>query len=215
VRNFGTRRTALALAVGAACATTAAAHAQLPVAAPDVPTLPDVGGVVPGVVDDALGRVIDGGGVLPDTTLDQLLQVFVLDGGGVPVPAAGGAPIIDTAAPAVRWTVAGRLPGIRRTGVLRVRITSSEPSVVAVNGAITPGRALKGRRSAHSRKLIRLPGTALVFRRAGTLRLIVKLGRPARRRLATARDAQIRIAMVAADVQRNQISRVQKRTIRR
>ena len=75
-------------------------------------------------------------------------------------------------------------------------------------GAKTP----KGK---HSRALIKFGPTPLAFRQAGKLQITVKLGLNARRTLARSRNARIGVAMVAADVRRNQTSTYVKKAINR
>lgn len=181
-----------------------------------------VGGTVGGVV----GTVLDGagGGTLPTDALDQLLATLGLGGPGANgVNGANGAPasgvlggVIDAAAPDVKIQALSKLRQIHKTGNLKLQVSSSEIGIVAVSGAIRPGTAVAAKKAkkttakksavTHSRALIKFPAAVLAFRQPGSLVVTVKLGKEARRTLGRSRDARLSVAVIAADVLRNQMS---------
>jgi hypothetical protein len=130
---------------------------------------------------------------------------------------ANGNPIADTVAPKLKFKILSRLRAAARTGRLRLRVTSSETSVVAFNGLLRPGKGRRvHRRALHvSHKLIRTKATLMVFKRAGALTVTVKLTRSARRTLARTTAARISLQAWAADLARNQARKNVKRSIRR
>lgn len=208
-----------------------------------------VGGVVTGVqdtvtgtVDSVLGGVLEDGskGVLPTTTLDSLLGTLGLSnagGGGSGGSGGGGSTggivtpggvsngnVLDAAAPEPAFKILSTLRQVHRTGSLRIQVTTNEPGIVAVGGAIRPGFAVKkkaakkkARTSAarHDRRLIKFPAAVLAYRKAGTLTMTVKLGKAARRTLGKSRDARVSFAVIAADVVRNQASSYEKVRVKR
>lgn len=203
------------------------------------------GGVLSGVqqtVTGTVGSALDGvlGGStaqpLPAATLDQLLAALGLtagpagqqtaDGHGAgTVAAPSGTPlqggVVDAAAPEPTFTVLTTLRRIHKTGSLKLRVTSNEPGIVAVGGAIRPGAAVKkaGKRKTravkHDRRLIKFPAAVLAYRKAGSLTMTIKLGKPARRTLGASRNGRISLAVIAADVYRNQASGYEKRKLKR
>jgi hypothetical protein len=205
-----------------------------------------VGGIVTGVestvtgtVDSALGDVLGGvtGGLLPGTTLDQLLGTLGLtavpgaDGVGSILVFANGQPVVpgapavvDIAAPEPKVRVLSRLRQVHKTGSLRLQITSNEAGVMAVGGAVRPGLAVKSKKATkkaraaavkHSRALIKFPAAILAFRKPGSLTMTVKVGKQARQALGRSRDGRISLAVIAADVYRNQTATNVKRKLSR
>lgn len=171
----------------------------------------------------ALGQILgpsaggggDAGGLLPADALESLLLTL-----GIPTvkaPAPGEPVVIDARAPGV--TVKLRTTKLRNTGRdgrLKLLVTSDEPGVVMLRSAIRPGKARARRfKESHSRKLIRVPAVTLGFKRAGSLKVTIKLSRGARRTLNRARDMRMSVAMVAADAAQNQeATRVKRRLTR-
>jgi hypothetical protein len=227
------------LATAGALALVPAAHAQLPRPLPATGGAVDqvtglVGGLAPAApapVGDALDQLLAGG--LPSLspgTLDGLLGTL-----GVPASLGGnraGAPgtalpagtvvgaangVVDGRAPTAGVTVLSHLRVVRRTGRMVVRVTSSEPSVVALAGTVRPGMRLRryGRTKTGFRKTIKVKRALLAFRRAGALRVTISLSRSAQKRLGQARDARMSLAVYAVDVARNQVSRSVKRHVKR
>src|SRR4051794_8565470 len=202
------------LALAGALALVPAAQAQLPLPLPGAGGAVDqvtglVGGLAPAApapVQDALDQLLAGG--LP--TLDP----GALDGllGSLGLPAANGnragAPgialpagtvvgatngVVDGRAPTATVTVLSHLRVVRRTGRMVVRVTSSEPSVVALAGTLRPGmrRRRYGRTGTGFRSPVKVKRALLAFRRAGALRVTISLSRSVQKRLGQARDARL------------------------
>jgi hypothetical protein len=200
-------------------------------------TTGDVGGIVeggtaalPGDVQQAVGEVLGGGlGQLPTGAIDQLLGPLGLPGldgtngvaggtGYVVLP--DGSILLDGRPPVTKVKVLSKLRQVGGAGKLRLRISSDEPSVVAVGGTIRPGirRKLatrKARAQAYSRKPIRFPAVVLAYRKAGALTVTIQFSRAAQKTLNRARNARTSVALVAVDVARNQLSRTAKATVKR
>lgn len=194
---------------------------------------------VTGTVDSALGDVLGGaGGLLPQDTLGVLLATLLggSGSGGAGGPAGGrggpivlsggqvgpGGVIVDASAPRPAVRVLSRLRSIGRTGRMRIEVRTNEPGIVALAGAVRPGRAARSARRglrsstvAHSRRVIKVPSIVLGYRRAGRLTVTVKLSRSAQRTLGRSRNARLSAGTVAADLFRNQSSDRAKLTIRR
>lgn len=198
-------------------------------------TTGDAGGLVQsttggltGTISQTVDQVLGGGlGQLPTGTVDDLLS-------SIGVPGANGAPgvpgtpgvtvlpdgtiLVDSRAPVTSVKVLSKVRQIGRTGRLRLQITSDEPSVVALAGAVRPGiaRKVSGHRvKGRSRKPIRIPAVVLAYRRAGALNVTVQFSRKAQRNLDAGRSARLSVALVAVDVARNQVRRNVKRVIKR
>jgi hypothetical protein len=181
-------------------------------------------GGVTGGLTDTVGQTIDdvlGGtlGELPLGTVDDLLGAAGLSGlnGANGLPGAPGTRIlpdgtilIDKAAPVTRFKVLTRNRTVGRTGKLKLRVSSNEPSVVALVGSVRPGRAWKlhGRaKRLHSRKAIKVPKVVLAYHKAGSLRLTIQFSRRARRNIRHSYNTSVRLTLVAIDVARNQVTR--------
>ncbi len=207
----------------------------------------DTQGTLTSTLDQVLGDALSGTGtgpldglvnsLLPTDTLDQLLLSLGLGpagANGAPGTAGGvggttaigpdGNPVVDAAAPNAKVRVLSRLTQIRKTGSLRLEVSTDEAGVVAMSGAIRPGLAVKSKKKSkraraaavkHSRKLIKFPAAILAFRKAGKLQVTVKLGRTARSTLGRSRDARMSIATLAADLARNQAVSQAKHKIKR
>lgn len=145
-------------------------------------------------------------GTLPQVTVVRLL--------GLLGPSAGAAGATsDGRAPKVVVTALSRLGSTGRTGKVKLRVTSSEPSVVVLGGTIRPGKARKG--SVNSRKPIHFRAVTLAFRKAGALQVTVVLSRKAQRHLGAARDGRLSVQALAVDLARNQSRVAVKRSLRR
>jgi hypothetical protein len=244
------RSTAL-LASTAALALAPAAQAQLPVPDPAggavTGALGTVGGLLPAAPADPTGALapvldqIDGvlaGGQpqLDPGALDGLLGSLgtlnpigdrtapgaVAGPAGVVVGPGAATGVIDGAAPGVSVRVLTHLHSISKTRRMVVRLGASEPALVAIAGAVRPGKALKAKkkhsrkaRSAASRSLVRIPKAMLAFRRAGGLRVRISMSKAAARRLARSRNARLSLTVYAVDAARNQIARSVKRQVKR
>jgi hypothetical protein len=189
-----------------------------------------VGGVVAtttGTVTQTVDQVLGGSlPSLPTGTIDGLLGAAGLPG----INGANGAPgspgvtttpngtvVVDTRPPTTTVKVLDSNRRVGRTGRLRLRITSDEPSVVVLAGSVTPGRGyhLRGRRARqHSRKAIRIPRVVLGYRTAGALRLTIQFSRGAQRNLRQSYNSTVRLSLVAVDVARNQVTRKLRRVVR-
>lgn len=192
-------------------------------------------GTVTGTIDHVLGNVLGGavGGLLPSGTLDSLLGVLGVAplggaggpggasgaGGGAATPGAGGF-VVDARSPNARFTVLSRLSRIAKTGRIPLRVTTDEAGIVAFKGSVRPGKARKGAKGkraakAVSRKPIQFPSAVLAFRKAGSLRVTIQLSRRAQRKLGKVRDARMSLAVLTADLARNQGKATTKRVVRR
>ena len=98
----------------------------------------------------------------------------------------------DTRAPRVKLKVLSSFGWVARTGRLKVRVTSDEPSVVAVRGTLRVRR-----------KVRRLAASVLGYRSARTLTATVRFPRAARPELARARSVRLSLQAIAVDVARN------------
>jgi ribosomal protein S9 len=199
-----------------------------------------VGGIVTGTtgtvtntVDQALGGALGGGGLLPTDALDSLLGslgIVYLNGPAGPAGAGGaggaagttgpGGLVLDARSPNARFQVLSRLSLIATTGRIGVRVTVDEAGIVAFKGAVRPGKTrklAKGKRAlkAVSRKPIKFPSAVLAFRKAGSLRVTIQLSRQSQRRLGKVRDARMSLAVLTADVLRNQGKTTFKRVVKR
>lgn len=191
----------------------------------------DVLGAVTGATSGVTGATGGGatgttvpGGVVPTGSLDTLLQVLL---GVAPAsPGAAGASgaasqaagsVLDGQAPILGVRVLSRLRRAARSGHLRLRVTSDEPAVVALSSLLRPGRAMRvhGHTQRISRRLIRVKPIVLALRRAGSLDVVVKLRRAARRNLGRTRSARMAVRMWASDALRNQATAQLRRTVRR
>ena len=123
-------------------------------------------------------------------------------------------PLISPAAEAL-GTVLSRISQIAHTSSLRLQVASDEAGVVALGGALRPGRPTKGHSKGHRRTLVKWPTTVLGFRAPGKLYVTIKLSRAARVNLAHSRNARVGIATVAADLRRNQKSDYFKLAVKR
>jgi len=194
---------------------------------------------VAGVVDQTLGSVIGGGdgGLLPTGVLDSLLSTLLANSSAAPgTPGTGGAgaggPIVlsggklgpggvvlDASPPRPNVKITSRLVSIGRNGKMNIEISTDEPGIVAVAGNIRPGAQAKAKKGAkktkHSRKLIKVPSIVLGYRKAGKLKVTVKLSRAAQRVLGKSKDARMSVGTVASDVFKNQGSESLKLKIKR
>ena len=239
-------RAPLLAAAAIAIAAPVAAHAQLGLPLPPVPDptqttnqvtadLPDpLGGVVDTVTGTA-GGVVDtvnnatggatGGtlGELPTGTIDDLLGAAGLNGlngangqPGVTV-LPDGTVVVDKRAPTTKVTVLNRNRTVGRSGRLSLRISSDEPSVVALVGTVKPGRAWHlSRRAAkrHSRKTIKIPKVVLAYRQAGALKLTIQFSGRAQRNIRQSFNSNMKLTLVAVDVARNQVTRKLSRVVK-
>ncbi|MDX6639744.1 MAG: hypothetical protein QOF12_755 [Solirubrobacteraceae bacterium] len=201
-------------------------------------TTPTVGGVVT-TVTGATGQVISSlgspsgsaGASVPPATVDSLISSLLGGSGatgatsapgtsgsssGAGTSAAGpGSGAGDTTAPVLKVTVLSKLRTAARTGTLRLRVSSSEPSVVALAGLLRAGtpRRVRGRALHVSHQLAHLKAVVLAFRQAGALPVAITVPRAWRKSLADARSARLAVQAWAADLARNQTRKSLKRTI--
>jgi hypothetical protein len=226
------------LATAGALTLVPAAQAQLPLPLPDATGVVGqvtglAGGLAPAApapVQQALDSLLAGGlpsldpGAL-DGLLGKLGVPAAAGGNRAGVGGAGGAGsvigttngVVDGRAPTASVTVLSHLRVVRRTGRMVVRVTSSEPSVVALAGTVRPGTKLKryGRSTRSFRAPVKVKRALLAFRRQGALRVTISLSRSAQKRLGQARDARLSLAVYAVDVARNQVTRNLKRHVTR
>jgi hypothetical protein len=173
---------------------------------------------VTGAVDAAIGNVTSGtAGRLNPEALSALLGTL----GTTPAQSGvvgGTGNTVDARSPNALFRVASRLKTVARTGKLRLRVHSDEAGIVAFSATARPGvarRTKSGRRLKVSRKPLHFPSAVLAYRQAGWLRVTISLSRRAQRALGRARDARMSLAIVTADVARNQGSSRVKKKIRR
>src|SRR6478609_6195365 len=88
-----------------------------------------------------------------------------------------------------------------------LKITSDEPSVVALVGTIKPGRKWHARGTRHSRKAIKVPKVVLAYRQAGALKLTIQFSSLAQRNIRHSYNSTMKLSLVAIDVARNQVTR--------
>jgi len=195
----------------------------------------DAGGVVntvtgaTGGITDTVGQTVDqvlGGtlGQLPVGTIDDLLGSAGLNGLIGP-PGAPGSPgvtvlpdgtvLVDSRPPVTSVKILNTTRQVGRYGRLSLRITSDEPSVIALSGSIRPGIA-RNRKIArhHSRKPVKFPSVVLAYRKAGALKLTIQFSRKAQRNLRHGYNARLTLSMLAVDVARNQQKRLVKRIVK-
>jgi hypothetical protein len=194
-----------------------------------------VGGVVTTVTDttgdptaglpDPVGQTVDqvlGGtlGSLPTATVDQLLGAAGLNG----LNGANGQPgvktlpdgtvVVDKRPPTTKVTVLNRNRTVGRNGKLSLRISSDEPSVVAVVSTIKPGLRWHARGLSHSRKTIKVPRVVLAYRNAGALKLTIQFSGRAQRNIKRSYNSTMKLSLVALDVARNQVTRKLTRVVK-
>jgi hypothetical protein len=201
-------------------------------------TVPTVGGVVT-TVTGATGQVISSlgspsgsaGASVPSATVDSLISTLLGGSGaggatsapgtagsssGAGTPASGvGSGAGDTRAPVLAVKVLSKLRTAARTGTLRLRVSSDEPSVVALAGLLRAGtpRRVGGHALHVSHQLAHLKAVVLAFRQAGALPVAITVPRAWRKSLADARSARLAVQAWATDLARNQARRSLKRTI--
>jgi hypothetical protein len=188
-----------------------------------------VTGTVGGVVDTATGAtggVTDTVGQTVDDVLggtDGLLGTAGLNGLNGTPGAPGvtvlpdGTVLVDSRAPVTKVTVLNRNRTVGRNGKLRLRISSDEPSVVALAGTIRPGRAWKLHGKAakrHSRKAVKIPRVVLAYRKAGALLLTIQFSSQAQRNIRQSYNSGVKLTLIAVDVARNQVTRKLNRVVR-
>ena len=169
------------------------------------------------------------GGLLPADALEQLFITLGIPvaGGKAGAPGGGSAVEVDARAPEVTFKLlTTKLRNTGRDGRLKLQVTSDEPGIVALTTAIRPGKAVRRSRTArgratggkaprHSRALIRVPTVTLGFKKAGRLKITVRLSKKARATLARSRDMRISARLIAADTVKNQAATSVKRSLKR
>lgn len=202
-------------------------------------TTPQSPGDVVTVVTGAAGDVISSlgsapgssGSTVPAKTVDSLITTL-LGGSGAASGATGGgssssssaagggtfnaSSSADHKAPKLTFTVLSKLRTAAKTGKLRLRVRSSEASVVAFTSMLRAGKARRvgGKALKVSHKLAHLKAVVLAFHKAGALKVDVKVPRKWRASLAHAKTAHLAIQAWAADLARNQARKGLKRTVR-
>src|SRR6478609_1934733 len=186
-----------------------------------VDTVTNTTGDPTGGVVDTVGQTVDQvlGGTLPQLptgTVDDLLGAAGLNG----LNGANGAPgqpgvkvlpdgtvVVDKRPPTTKVTVLNRNRTVGRNGKLSLKITSDEPSVVALVGTVKPGRKWHARGKSHSRRAIRIPKVILAYRQAGALKLTIQFSSLAQRNIRHSYNSTMKLSLVAIDVARNQVTR--------
>jgi hypothetical protein len=196
-----------------------------------VDTVNDTTGGATGGVTDTIGQTVDqvlGGtlGELPTGTVDDLLAAAGLNGLNGANGANGqpgvkvlpdGTVVVDKRAPVTKVTVLNHNRTVGRKGKLSLRISSDEPSVVALVGSVKPGRAWKLHGKAakrHSRKAIKIPKVVLAYRQAGALKLTIQFSGRAQRNIRGSYNSAVKLTLVAVDVARNQVTRKLARVVK-
>jgi hypothetical protein len=193
-----------------------------------VDTVTNTTGDPTGGIVDTVGQTIDQvlGGTLPQLppgTVDDLLGAAGLNG----LNGANGAPgqpgvtvlpdgtvLVDKRPPATTVKVLNRNRTVGRNGKLSLKITSDEPSVVALVGTVKPGRAWHARGKSHSRKTIKMPKVVLAYRNAGALKLTIQFASRAQRNIRRSFNSTMKLSLVAVDVARNQVTRKMTRIVK-
>lgn len=181
-----------------------------------------------GGLTDTVGQTVDqvlGGtlGSLPSGTVDQLLGAAGLNG----LNGANGAPgqpgvktlpdgtvVVDRRPPTTKVTVLNRNRTVGRNGKLSLRISSDEPSVIALVSTIKPGRRWHARGLSHSRQTIKIPKVVLAYRNAGALKLTIQFSGRAQRNIKRSYNSTMKLSVVALDVARNQVTRKLTRVVK-
>jgi hypothetical protein len=193
-----------------------------------VDTVTNTTGDPTGGIIDTVGQTIDQvlGGTLPELptgTVDDLLGAAGLNG----LNGANGAPgqpgvkvmpdgsvVVDKRPPTTTVNVLNRNRTVGRNGKLSLKITSDEPSVVALVGTVKPGRKWHTRGKSHSRKTIKIPKVVLAYRNAGALKLTIQFSRRAQRNIKRSFNSTMKLSLVAVDVARNQVTRKMRRVVK-
>ena len=193
-----------------------------------VDTVTNTTGDPTGGVVDTVGQTVDQvlGGTLPQLptgTVDDLLGAAGLNG----LNGANGAPgqpgvkvlpdgtvVVDKRPPTTKVTVLNRNRTVGRNGKLSLKITSDEPSVVALVGTVKPGRKWHARGKSHSRRAIRIPKVVLAYRQAGALKLTIQFSSLAQRNIRHSYNSTMKLSLVAIDVARNQVTRKMTRVVK-
>jgi hypothetical protein len=193
-----------------------------------VDTVTNTTGDPTGGVVDTVGQTVDQvlGGTLPQLptgTVDDLLGAAGLNG----LNGANGAPgqpgvkvlpdgtvVVDKRPPTTKVTVLNRNRTVGRSGKLSLKITSDEPSVVALVGTVKPGRKWHARGKSHSRKAIKIPKVVLAYRQAGALKLTIQFSSLAQRNIRHSYNSTMKLSLVAIDVARNQVTRKMTRVVK-
>ena len=193
-----------------------------------VDTVTDTTGDPTGGIIDTVGQTIDQvlGGTLPELptgTVDDLLGAAGLNG----LNGANGAPgqpgvkvmpdgsvVVDKRPPTTTVKVLNRNRTVGRNGKLSLKITSDEPSVVALVGTVKPGRKWHTRGKSHSRKTIKIPKVVLAYRNAGALKLTIQFSGRAQRNIKRSFNSTVKLTLVAVDVARNQVTRKMSRVVK-
>jgi hypothetical protein len=196
-----------------------------------VDTVNNATGGATGGVTDTIGQTVDqvlGGTLdqLPTGTVDDLLGAAGLNGLNGANGANGqpgvkvlpdGTVVVDRRAPVTKVTVLNRNRTVGRNGKLSLRISSDEPSVVALVGTVKPGRAWHLSRAAakrHSRQTIKIPKVVLAYRKAGSLKLTIQFSGRAQRNIRQSFNSSMKLTLVAVDVARNQVTRKLSRVVK-
>jgi hypothetical protein len=193
-----------------------------------VDTVTSTTGDPTGGLTDTVGQTIDqvlGGtlGSLPTGTVDQLLGAAGLNG----LNGANGAPgqpgvttlpdgtvLVDKRPPTTKVTVLNRNRTVGRNGKLSLKITSDEPSVLALVGTVKPGRRWHAHGLSHSRTTIKIPKVVLAYRNAGALKLTIRFSSRAQRNIRRSYNSTMKLSIVAVDVARNQVTRKLTRVVK-
>ena len=193
-----------------------------------VDTVTSTTGDPTGALPDPIGQTVDQvlGGTLPTLptgTVDQLLGAAGLNG----LNGANGAPgqpgvktlpdgtvVVDRRPPTTKVTVLNRNRTVGRNGKLSLKITSDEPSVVALAGTVRPGRRWHARGLSHSRRAIKIPKVVLAYRNAGALKLTIQFSGAAQRNIRRSYNSTLKLSVVALDVARNQVTRKLTRVVK-
>jgi hypothetical protein len=193
-----------------------------------VDTVNNTTGGATGGVTDTIGQTVDqvlGGSLpqLPTGTIDDLLGAAGLNGlngangqPGVTV-LPDGTVVVDKRPPTTKVTVLNRNRSVGRSGKLSMRISSDEPSVLALVGTVKPGRAwqLHGKAAKrHSRQAIKIPKVVLAYRKAGSLKLTIQFSGRAQRTIRQSFNSSMKLTLVAVDVARNQVTRKLNRVVK-
>jgi hypothetical protein len=203
-----------------------------------LPPLPPVGGVINQVtgqlpanaITDALGSLTTGLiGTDPGTNdpspnappAGAAPSGPAAAGSGPAAPPATGdgasASASDSTAPTATLKVVSHFVTLAKSGKVRLRVTLSEPGVVALGGSLRPGPGVKrhGHARRVSRAVVRLPSSVLGYRSPGALDVDVALPAAARRALRHAAGVRFSLQATAVDLAHNQSEATLKRQLDR
>jgi len=142
-------------------------------------------------------------------TLAQILQALTPEALGALLEA------LDPAPPRTTTRLLATMSSLGRNGKLRLRITTTDPTYVAITGRLRPGAPVDPDRGPRSPDLIEVPPSALALPQAGAHAVSIKIPAAGRRVLHASRSARLSLQLRATDVAQNSSVEVQRLAIKR